>query len=102
VTWTAGDEVSILWAEHSKLTFPDALRWLDAPSGESVAALDFYASGCIAEYQREGVLDLGRRRVLRDCADDLKGVLPSLRAEGGDYVIRLIRIAELIDTADVM
>ncbi|MBB6397990.1 hypothetical protein BKA00_004904 [Actinomadura coerulea] len=94
-----GGEVSALWAEHLELTFPDALRWLDAPSGESVAALDACVAGCISAYLRGGTLDSERRSALNGLLSDLRGVLPRLSGEGAEYVARLLRMAELVDAA---
>ncbi|GAA2456639.1 hypothetical protein GCM10010191_90080 [Actinomadura vinacea] len=98
MTWTAADEVAILWAEHSGLTFPDGMGGLDAPSGESLAALDTYMAGCIQAYLVSGTLDARRHRILRSCAEQLGGVRPQLSGKDSDYVSRLLKMAELIDT----
>jgi hypothetical protein len=99
VTWTADEEVSALWAEHLELAFPDALRWLDAPSGESVAALDCYIAGCISAYLQGRALDAEHRSAVNGLLSDLRGVIPRLRGAGAEYVVRLLRMAELIAAA---
>jgi hypothetical protein len=96
MTWTPYDEVSILRAEHIGLAFPDDLRFLDAPSGGSVAALDASMAGCVMAYL-DGVLDPERRSILQECADDLRDVLPRLSGEGAGYAGRLVRMAALIE-----
>jgi hypothetical protein len=95
VTRAAADEVALLWAEHVASAFPDDLRWLDAPSGESVAALDVYMAGCITVYLSAGTLAPESLTALRDCAEQL-GRTPQL-SEGADYAGRLLRMALLID-----
>ncbi|MEU8796160.1 DUF4291 family protein [Spirillospora sp. NPDC048819] len=77
-------------------TFPDALRWLDAPSGESVATLDAYITGCISVYLEVGALDDARRSALGGWLDDLRGVMSHLHGEDAGYVTLLLRMAELI------
>ncbi|MEW2358148.1 hypothetical protein [Spirillospora sp. NPDC029432] len=96
MTRTTPDELTTLWAGHSALPFPDGLRGLDAPTGESVAALDAYMAGCITAYLSTGTLDTQRYRTLRACAEQLGGVLPQLGGEDADYVSRLLQVAERI------
>jgi hypothetical protein len=77
--------------------FPDGLRWVDAPSGESVPVLDFYAAGCVIAYLAgQGALDPQRHLILTECATDLNAVLPTLTGHDATYVARLIHIAGLI------
>ncbi|MFB4307325.1 hypothetical protein [Actinomadura sp. GTD37] len=76
--------------------FPDGLRWIDAPSGESVPALDSYVAGCVTTYlSGQGRLDSRRRQILNDCAAELAAVLPLVPESAAPYVARLIQIAEL-------
>ncbi|EDX21519.1 MULTISPECIES: hypothetical protein [Streptomyces] len=89
--------VTTLWAAHTGESFPDGLRWADAPSGAPVPALDFYAAGCVNAYLAgQGVLDPQRHRILTECAADLEAILPGLTGHDATYVARLIRMAELI------
>jgi len=91
------DVVMSLWADHMNQPFPDELRWIDAPSGESVPALDAYLAGCVTAYiAGQGTLDPQRRQILTDCAGDLAAVLPSLERQPAAYVARLIEIVNLI------
>ncbi|MET7529898.1 hypothetical protein [Streptomyces goshikiensis] len=89
--------VTTLWAAHGGEPFPDGLRWVDAPSGDPVPALDFYAAGCVNAYLAgQGVLDPRRHLILTECATDLEAILPALTGRDATYVARLIRMAELI------
>ncbi|MBT1185234.1 hypothetical protein HET69_14765 [Streptomyces sp. CJ_13] len=89
--------VTTLWAAHRGEPFPDGLRWIDAPSGDPVPALDFYAAGCVNAYLAgQGVLDPQRHLILTECATDLEAILPALTGRDATYVARLIRMAELI------
>jgi predicted RNA-binding protein with RPS1 domain len=88
--------VTALWADHMHEPFPDNLRWIDAPSGESVPALDSYIAGCVTTYiARQGTLDPQRQQILTDCAEDLAALVPSLEGTAATYVARLIEIADL-------
>lgn len=92
------DEVSVLWAEHSGLTFPDDLRGAEV-HGEPVAYLDSCMAGPLTSYvgSRRGMLGPDQLRTVRGCARDLRALLPRLRRhEGRTYVARLLRIADLI------
>lgn len=98
MSWSVVDEISILWAEHLGLTFPDDLKGLDV-CGEPVVLLDASLAGCIFSYLagERGELDTWRLEVAHDCADDLRLLLPRLPdGEGRSYVARLIHIADLI------
>lgn len=89
------DEVSVLWAEHLGLTFPDDLKWLEV-DGQPVALLDTYMAGCVSSYLG-GVLDAEKRVILDDCSRVLRELLPKLRrGEGRGYTARLVRMADLI------
>ncbi|GAA0333562.1 hypothetical protein NE235_13620 [Actinoallomurus spadix] len=89
------DEVSVLWAEHLGLTFPDDLKWLEA-DGESVVLLDGDMAGCVRSYL-DGTLDGEKRAILDDCSRVLRELLPKLRCgEGRRYAARLVRMADLI------
>ncbi|TMR93159.1 hypothetical protein [Nonomuraea basaltis] len=91
------DTVKARWADHMSEPFPDGLRWIDAPSGESVPALDSYIAGCVTTYlSGQGPLDPQRRQILCDCAAELAAVLPSLPESDAPYVTRLIQIADLV------
>jgi hypothetical protein len=88
--------VQALWADHINEPFPDGLRWIDAPGGESVPVLDSYVAGCVTAYMSgQGRLDSRRRQTLKDCAAELTAVLPLVPASDAPYVARLIQIAEL-------
>ncbi|GIH76268.1 hypothetical protein [Planobispora longispora] len=92
------DEVSVLWAEHMGLTFPDGLRGVEI-HGEPVAYLDFCMAGPLTSYvgSRRGVLDPDQLQTVRECARDLRALLPRVhRRENRAYVARLLRIADLI------
>ncbi|MEU4828432.1 hypothetical protein AB0H37_41820 [Actinomadura sp. NPDC023710] len=90
------DTVQALWAHHMNEPFPEGLRWIDAPSGESVSALDAYIAGCVTTYlSGQGRLDSRRRQILNDCAAELTAVLPLVLKVTRPYVARLIQIAEL-------
>lgn len=91
------DTVTALWADHMSEPFLDGLRWIDAPSGESVPALDSYIAGCVTTYlSGRGTLDPQRRQILSDCAAELSAVLPALPEHDTQYVTRLIQIANLV------
>ena len=98
MNWTVLDEVSVLWAEHLGSPFPDDLYWVD--DGDRCLPLtDALMAGCIASYvSGRGVLDLERRRDLQSLARDLAEILPRLRGESAEYVARLVRMAELINS----
>ncbi len=92
------DEVSVLWAEHMGLAFPDDLRGVEI-HGDPVAYLDFCMAGPLTSYvgSQRGVLDPDQLRIVKRCARDLRAHLPRLRRrEGRTYVTRLLRIADLI------
>ncbi|GAA2114915.1 hypothetical protein GCM10009780_72550 [Actinomadura alba] len=64
--------------------------------GEPVALLDASLAGCISGYV-DGRLNGHDLVVVDKCARDLRDLLPKLRAgEGHEYVVRLVRIADLI------
>ncbi|MFI6317219.1 S1 RNA-binding domain-containing protein [Nonomuraea sp. NPDC050556] len=88
--------VTALWADHVHEPFPDDLRWINVPSGESVPALDSYIAGCIITYiARQGTLDPQRQQILTGCAEDLAALVPSLEGTAAAYVGRLIKMADL-------
>ncbi|MER6576375.1 hypothetical protein [Nonomuraea sp. NPDC001023] len=92
------DEVCVLWAEHSSLPFPDDLRGVDIYD-QPVAYLEFCMAGPLTSYvgSRRGALDADQLRVVRECARDLRALLPRLRRrEGRMFVARLVRIGNLI------
>nr|BFE37750.1 hypothetical protein GCM10010200_100010 [Actinomadura rugatobispora] len=90
-------KVAALWTVHQAASFPDGLRRLEAPSGESVPALDAYLAGCISAYLAgQGTLDSQRLGILATCATDLRTLLDSLTGEDAVYVSRLIEAADLI------
>ncbi|GAA4621007.1 hypothetical protein GCM10023196_007190 [Actinoallomurus vinaceus] len=92
---TVFDEVSVLWAEHLGLTFPDDLKWLEV-DGEPVGLLDSDMAGCVSSYLG-GALDAEKRVILGDCSRVLQKLLPKLRrGEGRRYAERLARMADLI------
>jgi len=87
---------------HLAAPSPDGLRWADAPSGESVPALDAYLAGCIQAFiTNHGTLDPERLQVLTECATDLAGLLGSLSEEEAVYVSRLLQATDLITTDDL-
>lgn len=89
------DEVSVLWAEHLGLTFPDDLKGLEA-DGEPVALLDTYMAGCVSGYL-SGELDAEKRAILDDCRRVLQELLPELpHGDGRGYAVRLVQMADLI------
>jgi hypothetical protein len=91
------DTVTALWADHMNEPFPDGLRWIDAPSGESIPALDSFIAGCVTTYlSNQDALDPQRQQVLSDCAAELIAALPSVPEDDVPYVARLIQIAELV------
>ncbi|SEG30512.1 hypothetical protein SAMN04489712_104311 [Thermomonospora echinospora] len=95
MSWATSDEVSVLWAEHLGLAFPDDLKGVEI-HGEPVALLDAYTAGCVTGYVG-GRLSDHQRLVLDDCARALRDLLPRLRhGEGHGYVARLVRMADLI------
>ncbi|GAA1580637.1 hypothetical protein GCM10009678_74170 [Actinomadura kijaniata] len=84
-------------ADHLATPFPDGLRWVDAPSGESAPALDAYLAGCIQTFiTNHGTLDAERRQVLIDCAAELASLLGDLSGDEAVYVARMLRTADLI------
>ncbi|MFI6601905.1 hypothetical protein ACIBHX_37140 [Nonomuraea sp. NPDC050536] len=92
------NEVSVLWAEHSGQFCPDDLRDVEI-HGQPVMLLDLYMAGCLTSYvgSRQGVLDVGQLRIVKECARDLRALLPRIRrSEERTYLSRMIRIAELI------
>ena len=90
------DTVQALWADHMNEPFPDGLRRINAPSGESVPALDSYIVGCVTTYlSGQGRLGSRRRQILKDCAAELAAVLPLVPESDAPYVVRLIQIVEL-------
>jgi hypothetical protein len=94
---TTHTRVATLWAAHRQETFPEGLRWIDAPSGESVATLDHYIAGGVSTYLAvQGALDAQQRRTLTDCAAELAAVLPALTGHDAEYVARLVHLADLI------
>ncbi|MBL7510476.1 hypothetical protein [Frankia nepalensis] len=98
--WSVLDEVTTLWAEHRGLTFPDSLRWLEAPNGDAVPLLDTFMAGCVATYiANRGALDAEQRGILRDCAHDLRSLRRRPRGDGARYLARLLRMADLIEQA---
>jgi hypothetical protein len=91
------DEVAVLWAEHLGAPWPDDLYWVDDRDGD-VVETDSGMAGCVLGYVKSrGAVDAERSRLLQDGARDLRRILPRLRGEGAAYVLRLIRMAELID-----
>ena len=92
-------EVSALWTDHLATPFPDGLRWVDAPSGESAPALDAYLADCIQTFIiNHGTLDAERRQVLIGCAADLASLLSALSDDEAVCVARMLRAAELISS----
>jgi hypothetical protein len=92
------DEVSVLWAEHLGLPYPDDLRGVDIYD-QPVAYLDVCMAGLLTSYvgSQRGVLDDGRLRTVGECVRDLRALLPYLRGrEGRRYVARLVRIGDLV------
>ncbi|MEV4083436.1 hypothetical protein ACGFJC_03500 [Nonomuraea fuscirosea] len=92
------DEVCVLWAEHMGLPFPDDLRGVDIYD-LPVVYLDSCIAGPITSYvgSQRGVLNDRQLRIVKECARDLRALLPRLRRrEGRTYVARLVRIGELI------
>ncbi|GAA3443653.1 hypothetical protein [Planomonospora venezuelensis] len=92
------NEVSVLWAEHSGQWCPDDLRDF-AIDGRPVMLLDLYMAGCLTSYvgSRQGELPADQLRTVRECARDLRALLPRVRRRGNrPYVARLLRIADLI------
>jgi hypothetical protein len=92
------DEVCVFWAEHLGLPFPDDLRGVgiyDRP----IVYLDSCIAGPITSYVggQRGVLTDRQLRIVKECARDLRALLPRLhRREGRTYVARIVRIGELI------
>ncbi len=94
------DEVSVLWAEHLGLPFPDDLRGVEI-YGQPVAYLEYCLAGPLTSYvgSQRGVLEADQLRIVRACARDLRALLPRLRGEERrTFVARLIRIADLVLT----
>ncbi|GII81577.1 hypothetical protein Sru01_65590 [Sphaerisporangium rufum] len=92
------NEVSVLWAEHRGQFCPDDLRDFEI-NGQPVMLLDLYMAGCLTSYvgSRHAALSATQLRTVRECARDLRALLPRVRRrENRAYVARLLRIADLV------
>jgi hypothetical protein len=72
------------------------LRWLDGPSGESVAALDAYVAGCVTTFLRAGPLDARQRAIADGWGVELRRVQVQVSGDEAEYVARLVRMVELL------
>ncbi|MEV0971479.1 hypothetical protein [Microtetraspora glauca] len=90
------DEVSVLWAQHLGQPFPGMGD--DDVFADFVLA-DAYMAGIVTAYvgSRRGSLNTEQRRILANCARDLRWVLRRVRGrEARAFVARSVRIADLI------
>ncbi|MGI5485323.1 hypothetical protein [Microtetraspora malaysiensis] len=88
----------MLFAEQRGLTYPDDLITVEI-YGYPMLLIDSDMAGCVTSYvgHARGALDADQLRIVRECARDLRALVPRLRRrEGRVYAVRWLRIAELI------
>ncbi|WP_214409911.1 hypothetical protein [Sphaerisporangium fuscum] len=88
----------MLFAEQRGLTYPEDLITVEI-HGYPMLLIDGDMAGCVTGYvgHARGVLDADQLRIVRQCARDLRALVPRLRRrEGRSYAARWLRIAELI------
>ncbi|MEV6983834.1 hypothetical protein AB0M95_21605 [Sphaerisporangium sp. NPDC051017] len=88
----------MLFAEQCGLSYPDDLISVEI-YGYPMLLIDNDLAGCVTSYvgHRRGVLDADQLRIVRECARDLRALVPRLRRrEGRIYAARWLHIAELI------
>jgi hypothetical protein len=85
--------IASLWEVHRDAPWPK----LSGPDEGQLMTLDTVISGCVTYYldSTEG-LDDRRIVILESCLEDLRGLLPDLSDEAGEYFSRLSHLASLL------
>lgn len=87
------NEILSLWSVHRDSDWP---RFSD-PNEGALMTLDTVISGCVTYYlESPDGLDPQRVAILESCLDDLRGFLPELPEEAGDYFERLQTLGTLL------
>ena len=89
--------LSELWAEHCKDTFPQGFGDKDV-SGVCVTSIDGYVSGCVSSYlkHKEKSVNVEQYQRLQKCGMELEKVLLCTTGEPNKYFSRLYKMCNLV------
>jgi hypothetical protein len=89
--------LSELWAEHCKETFPQGYGGKDV-GGVCVTSIDSYVSGCVSSYlkHKEKSIDVELYQRLQKCGMEIEKVLLCTTGEANKYFSRLYEMYKLV------